>query len=114
MISERIQRVNSLIARELGKLFLRELETPRSAVVTITKVATTADLSYAYVWISVLPNSEEPAILEYLEKNRGRLQTALNRKLVMRSVPLLSFQSDRTEEHAARVERLLDDIRGNG
>ncbi len=114
MSSDRIKRVNSLIAQELGKLFLKELEFPRSAVVTITSVSTSADLGFAKVWVSVLPISEEATILEFLDAHRGRLQHGLNRSLIMKSVPQISFHSDRTEEHAARVEHLLDDLARSG
>jgi len=111
MSSERIERVNSLIAHELGLLFRRELELPRSVILTITEVETTSDLSYAYVSISVLPLDQEEAVLALLNKRVYHLQKLLNRKVIMHNVPRLVFKINRTEERAAYIESLLDELK---
>ena len=40
VMSNRIQRVNSLIKDELGKILLREVDFPKDVLVTITGVET--------------------------------------------------------------------------
>lgn len=111
MSSERIERINSLISRELAALFVRTLDLPRAVVLTVTSVDTSADLSVARVWVSVLPALASGQILDMLEANRPMFQRTLNRKLVMRKVPKVTFSLDQTEERAARVESLLDDLK---
>lgn len=111
MSSERIERVNSLIAHELGQIFIRELELPRSVILTITRVDTTADLSFAHVSISVLPLTQEKTIMAMLNKRIYHLQKLLNKKVIMHNVPKLVFKPNRTEAQAARIESLLDELK---
>lgn len=110
-MSHRLPQVNELIRQELNKLLLSELEFPKDCLVTITKVEVTRDLHYAKVWISVLPSYYITKVLKKLNVNIGHLQFLLNKKLVMKPLPRVNFAIDATEQKAAEIERLLDQIK---
>ena len=54
-MSERIQKINKLIKRHLGEIFLKELSLKPGLFLTVSKVDTTPDLRYTQVFISVFP-----------------------------------------------------------
>ena len=67
MASNRINRINEEIQKELSSLF-RTLKDPRvqGGMVTVTHVDTTSDLRYAKVFVSVLDKSQEKDVLRGL------------------------------------------------
>lgn len=110
MASHRMAQLSEVIKQELGLLFTRELELPASTLVTITKVTTSRDLSYADVHISVLPTEQETPVLKKIESERRELQRILARTLFITEFPTLRFHPDRTEAKADHIERLLDSL----
>lgn len=109
-MSNRIDKVNSLIKRELSEIILKEMDFPVGCLVTVTKVETTKDLSQSFVWISVLPEGQRPQIFEVLEKSAGHLNYLLAKRLIMWKVPHIFFKIDSREEKASHIEELLDQI----
>jgi len=53
-MNRRIERINSQLRSEISKMILTDIKDPRiSGVVSITRVETTGDMSYAKVFVSV-------------------------------------------------------------
>lgn len=109
-MDHRIDQINELIKRELCKLFLKEIDFPSDCLVTITKVETSKDLEQAKVWVSILPIDNQGKILGIINKNLGHLQHLLAQILVMRQTPKLIIKQDATEQEAARIDELLNQI----
>lgn len=102
----RSERVGSVIQEELSKMIVRDVELPGS-LVTIVEVVVEKKLDFARVHVSVIPASQEAMALRKLNMKIGEFQHALNRKMNIRPMPLISFIIDRGNENAARVEKLL-------
>ncbi len=109
MSTQRQQKVNSLIQREIAQYLVSEGLEGITGVVTITGVDTAPDLEYAQVFFSVIGQKTE-AVAEVLKKHVYEIQGALNRKLVMRKVPRISFVFDHSGEYAQRIEKVIKDI----
>lgn len=109
-MGKRIQRVNQLIKQELGKIISREIVFPQGTLVTITEADTSVDLEYVKIKISIMPEGKQKQILDILQKNIYHLQKLLDKKLVMRYVPQIKFEVDRTQEKVERIEELLKKI----
>jgi ribosome-binding factor A len=109
-MSERIQKVNELIKRHLGEIFLKELDLKPGIFLTISKVDTSADLRYARTFISVFPYKESDYAMKTLSKELYSIQGALNKKLSMRPLPRIEFFLDSTEEEADKIEKILLDL----
>lgn len=109
----RKDRVASLLQEELGKLLLREVETP-GALVTIMGIDVQKDLEVAHVNISVLPSRKNEDVLKILHRLEKHLQFLLLRKLNIKPMPEILFRIDHGPEHAAAVEKALleDDNKG--
>ena len=112
MSSHRIERVNTLLRREISDLIQQELRDPRlTEFIAVTEVDTSPDLKYAKVYISSMGGQqEEQKILGVLNSAAGFLRTALAGKIRMRYTPDLSFYWDSSIERGDRILRLLDQV----
>ena len=110
-MSKRIERVNSLIQKELGKIILREVELPVGVLATLTRVETSANLIDAKAYIAVLPSEKTERVLEILNKIIYELQKILNRRLRMRPIPKIRFIKEKQTAEAAKIEGLLEEIK---
>lgn len=107
MASNRINRINDEIQRELADQ-LRNLKDPRvSGMVSITRVDTTNDLRYARVYVSVLDKDREKDVLKGLKSASGFLRRELGRTLQLRYTPELQFTGDDSIQHGAHILELL-------
>lgn len=110
-MSKRIERVNSLIQKELGKIILREVELPAGVLATLTRVETSANLIDAKVYIAVLPSDKIKRVLEILNKIVYELQKILNKRLRMRPIPKIRFIEEKQTAEAAKIEGLLERLK---
>ena len=105
----RPERVANLMQREIADILANELRDPRlSAMVSVTDVEVTADLSFARVFVSVLADANGQArALEGLARAAGFVRRALAPRLGLREVPELRFLIDPSIQTGARVDELL-------
>ena len=110
MASNRINRINEEIQKELSSLF-RGLKDPRvqGGMVTITHVDTTSDLRYARIFVSVLDKSQEKDTVKGLKSAAGYLRRELGASLRLRYTPELQFIADDSIEYGAHILELLRD-----
>lgn len=110
MASNRINRINEEIQKELSNLF-RGLKDPRvqGGMVTITHVDTTSDLRYARIFVSVLDKSQEKDVVKGLKSAAGYLRRELGASLRLRYTPELQFIADDSIEYGAHILELLRD-----
>jgi len=110
MASNRINRINEEIQKELSSLF-RTLKDPRvqGGMVTVTHVDTTSDLRYAKVFVSVLDKSQEKDVLRGLKSAAGYLRRELGAAVKLRYTPELQFIADDSIEQGAHILELLRD-----
>jgi len=107
----RVEKVNSLIKKELGKIILKEIDLPPEILLTITRVEASSNLFQAKVFVSVMPEEKTEEIFKILNQNIFSLQQRLNKKLKMRPVPKISFVKEKRTVEAGRVEELLRKIK---
>jgi len=113
MQGKRLDRVNQLIKEEISLLLQRELKDPRLGFVTVTGVETTKVLRSAKVFVSVLGDEGQwSGSLAALGSARGFIRNWLRHHLDLRVTPELDFRADRSMEHAARIQKLLEQLDG--
>lgn len=111
-MSNRIQKVNSLLEQEIGKIILRDFYFP-GALVTLTRVDSSANLIEAKVYISVFPDKDIDKIVDTLNKGAYSVQQKINKLLKMRPIPKIKFVKDKELIKAGRVEELLGQLKNN-
>jgi ribosome-binding factor A len=111
MAKGRMRRVDVAIRQVIGDAMAGELKDPRVGFVTVTDVRTSADLSHARVYVSVLGDEQQRrASLEGLRSAHGFLQRQLAAELHLKRTPTLEFSYDDTTDRALRVDALLAEI----
>ncbi|MBI3626861.1 30S ribosome-binding factor RbfA [Candidatus Uhrbacteria bacterium] len=110
MSEHRTQQVAELLKQELSQLLLRSADFPEGTLVTIVRVKVTPDIRQARVFLSIMPFARRFVILEKLKHQAYDLQHELMDKLVMKFVPKISFFFDQSEEEAAKIEELIDEV----
>lgn len=110
MASNRINRINEEIQKELSSLF-RGLKDPRvqGGMVTITHVDTTSDLRYSRIFVSVLDKTQERDAVKGLKSAAGYLRRELGAALRLRYTPELQFVADDSIEYGAHILEMLRD-----
>ena len=110
MASNRINRINEEIQKELSSLF-RTLKDPRvqGGMVTITHVDTTTDLRWCRVFVSVLDTSQEKDVVKGLKSAAGYLRRELGAAIKLRYTPELQFVADDSIEYGAHILEMLRD-----
>lgn len=117
MSTQRIDRVNELLQREIASSLYRlhtgggELDLAR---ITIARVICSPDLRKARVLVSVLHDSDEAPDVEQvvraLNRKRKEFQSLLASNVVLKYTPHLQFVADESLDGADRVLSILDHL----
>ena len=110
-MTRRGERVNHTIQRELGVL-IEGLNDPRlSEVISVTAVEVNRDLSVAKVYVSVLgTDMDRSDAIDGLRSAANRLRMEVSKRIVIRTMPKLSFFSDDTLQTGADIDQLIDRV----
>jgi|TARA_B100001750_G_scaffold93742_1_gene73961 ribosome-binding factor A len=110
-LTRRGERVNHTIQRELGVL-IEGLNDPRlSKVISVTAVEVNRDLSVAKVYVSVLgTDMDRSDAIDGLRSAANRLRMEVSKRIVIRTMPKLSFFSDDTLQTGADIDQLIDRV----
>ena len=108
MATNRINRINEEVRRELSDI-LRELKDPRIPVMTsVVSVNVTQDLRYATVYVSIFGDAEvKKNALSALKNSAGFTRRELGHRLNLRYTPEIIYKADDSIEHGARINELL-------
>jgi ribosome-binding factor A len=109
-MSQRIQKVNELLRREISSAIGRDLEFP-DALVTVNSVEVTPDLRQGTVYVGLIgePRACRNA-LELIEKRRGHIQNKVAARVVLRYFPKLTFKADNSVERGTDILNLLEEV----
>ncbi len=79
------------------------------AMVTVSEVRISPDLSVAKVFVSIFPSDKQAAVMHLLDDNKKALRGELGRKVAsqLRIVPEIDFYLDSTLDYAEHIDELL-------
>lgn len=111
-MSNRNYRIADEIKKDLTDIFRNESKDPRiDAMLSVTSVEVTNDLSLAKVYVSKLGSDKErQEVLEALNKAKGFFRSELSKRLRTRSVPELRFYLDDSLAYGEKIETILRQI----
>ncbi len=102
------------VARELQKALAEIIRAKGmaafdGALVTVSEVRISPDLSVAKVFVSVFPSEKQAAVMDRLNENLHALRGELGRVVAkqLRIVPELIFLLDTSLDYAEHIEELL-------
>ena len=106
----RPQKVADQIQRELAEVIRRELQDPRLALVTLTSVDASPDLSHAIVYFTCLERAQAEAAGKVLQRAAGFLRSRLAKRIKLYTTPELRFKYDESVERGAHLSQLIDSV----
>lgn len=109
----RTDRLNSEFKKEIHEIISRRINDPDiTAMVSVMKVETTRDLSYAKVFLSVFSADERARkkTFDAIAKNAGRVRRELGASMRIRTVPELIFVLDDSLEYGEKMDKLFAEI----
>ena len=106
---QRQRRVADQIRRELSEIIRLELKDPRVAMITLTDVEVSPDLSHAKVFFTQLGDAAvREATAAGLKRAAGFLRSALGQRVKIYVTPELHFVYDDSIENGIRLSQLID------
>lgn len=105
-VARQLQKdLSDILRKKLGDQF-------RNAILTITRVEVSADLSVAKFYLSLLAVDKTPDLMGQIESRKGEIRKALGMKIgkQVRKVPELVFIEDTGARHASDIEDLLSKL----
>ncbi len=111
MDTQRQLKVARLLQRDLGEIFQRESRGKfGGAMITVTKVNITKDMSIARVYVSLFATKDKEELLEAIRKHKVEIRFQLGKRIKdqVRQIPELEFFLDDSLDYIESIEKLLD------
>ena len=111
MSSNRQLKINRLIQKELGEIFLLEAKKMAGVLISVTNVRVTPDLSIAHAHLSVFPSEKGEELVKNINDNVKTVRYNLGKRLrnQLRVIPELVFHVDDSLDYIDNIDRLLKD-----
>ena len=116
-MSRRTEKVSGLLQSQIAELLHRHVKHPllTDAMVSITRVEVSADLSSARVHVSVMTDGaggedQQARVLEALIRTEPYLHRQLVKRLRMRRVPRLRFIADHSIADGDRLAAMMREL----
>ena len=111
MKSNRIEKINRLILKELSEIFLLETKKMRGVLISVTRVRVTPDLGMAHAYLSFFPSEKGEELFENINENIKSIRFNLGKRVgqQLRIVPDLTFHLDDSLDYIENIDNLLND-----
>ncbi len=110
-MSIKINRIESILLKEISYILANEVKDKDIHFVTVTAVDVTNDLSYAKVYVTVLDDDKKESTMNALKDASGFIRSKLFDRVDMRNVPELSFVYDESIAYGKKIENLIEEIK---
>ena len=112
MVGYRKRRVSDEIKRIIGDIFIKDLPSQGSSLITVTNVRCSSDLRQAKIYLSIYNEDPEQRlrVLKNIIKKASYIRGLLGNRITLRYVPKLLFFEDDTMIYADNIERLIQSI----
>ncbi|MBU3092255.1 30S ribosome-binding factor RbfA [Clostridium sp. CM028] len=113
MVSYRNGRINEEIKKDVSNTIQNKIKDPRlSAMVSVTKVDTTKDLSYTKIYVSIFGDKNaKKETLQALKSSTSLIRKEIGSHVKLRHVPQVIIEVDETIERAIHLEGIFNQIK---
>ncbi len=109
----RTKRIAEEIRKVIGTMLISGIKDPRiNSMVSVTDVEVTNDLSYAYVYVSILGGDEE-STLQGLRSAVNYIRREVSRNVKLRHTPQIIFKVDDSIKKGMYMEDLIRKVNEN-
>ena len=112
-MSNRMERVNSQIQKEVANIINYELNDPRleNEIISVLRVETASDLKYVKIFLSIYGNKNKEEVLNAIKSAGGYIRKLLTPKLDLRVVPVLDFKLDESIDYSEKINEIIKDLK---
>ena len=106
----RTDRLNAELKREISEIIAKKLKNPAvTAMVSVTDVDVSPDISYAKVFVSVFSTDENKKNESFVAlcADAKKIRYELGKSMRIRTVPELDLILDRSLEYGDKMDKLL-------
>jgi ribosome-binding factor A len=110
MDTTRQNKISRLLQKDLSEIFLLEFKNSfPGALITVTKVRVTSDLSIAKVYLSIFATASKDTVLLKIKEHSKEVRHLLGNRIKnqLRVVPNLEFYIDDSLDYLENIENLL-------
>ena len=109
METNRQQKINRLIQKELSELFLLETKKMPGVLISVTNVRVTPDLGLAHAHLSVFPSDKGQELVRNINDNIKSIRFDLGKRVgkQLRVIPELVFHLDDSLDYIRNIDNLL-------
>ena len=106
----RTKRIAEEIKKVISNMLISGIKDPRiTSMVSVTDVEVTNDLSYAYVYVSILGGDEE-STLKGLKSACGYIRKEVSRNVKLRHTPEIIFKVDESIKNGMYMSNLIKKV----
>ncbi len=111
MESNRQQKINRLIQKELSEIFLLDTKKMHGVFISVTNVRVSPDLGLAHAYLSIFPTEKAEELIRNINENVKAVRYDLGKRVgkQLRVVPELTFHLDDSLDYIENIDRLLKD-----
>lgn len=110
MDNTRQNKVSRLLQKEAASYFMRNAGMFPGAMVTVSEVRITPDLSDARIFVSIFPAAKRQEVFSLIQQKTKDVRFAIGKEVrhQLRIVPNLIFTLDNSLDYAERINELLE------
>lgn len=110
MDTTRLHKIERLIQKDLGEIFLMQAKQMPGILVSVTNVRISPDLSLSKAYLSIFPSEKGKEILNNInsQKKSVRYELGLRIGKQVRRIPELAFFLDDSLDYLDKIDHLLN------
>jgi ribosome-binding factor A len=112
MESQRQLKISRMLQREISEIFQRETRGKfGGAMITVTKVNITSDMSVARVYLSLFATNDKTTLLDAIQHHTSEIRYHLGKRIrnQVRAIPEIEFYLDDSLDYIDKIEGLLEE-----
>ncbi|MGL4875505.1 MAG: 30S ribosome-binding factor RbfA [Clostridium sp.] len=110
MANYRGGRINEEVKKEVSNLIQNEVKDPRlTAMISVTAVEVTRDLSFAKIYVSIfcISQEEKEENLKALKGASSFIRREVGKRVKLRAVPQIIFELDESIDYGMKIDALI-------
>jgi ribosome-binding factor A len=111
MDSNRQEKINRLIQKELSEIFLLDTKKMHGVFISVTNVRVSPDLGIAHAYLSIFPAEKSKELIANINENVKTIRYDMGKRVAkqLRVIPELTFHLDDSLDYIEKIDRLLKD-----
>ncbi|MDR1347035.1 MAG: 30S ribosome-binding factor RbfA [Prevotellaceae bacterium] len=108
--STRQQKVARQLQKDLSEIFQQQgMRIYDGAMISVTGVRISSDLSFAKVFVSIFPSSKTENVMKIISQNSKSIRMEIGKRVKnqLRIVPEIAFNIDDSLDYVEKIESLL-------